>query len=184
MNFSIVTFYYLCTLCIVMEISILKNRRKHSKYQLISLDPYKLKELVKEMQESLPADDNVENNIANRFNWFNKGKNNPFGYDIRKDEKLKNNKSFYRRNQLRHKLLRIHNEFRFVKKNMKSYQELTLREKEIIQLLAKGHNNPEIAALLFISRSTVEQHRKHINYKLKIKSFTDLMNYVYAFDFV
>ena len=88
------------------------------------------------------------------------------------------------KNWLQHKLIRIQNEFKFVKKNHQYYQELTNREKEIIQLLGNGNNNPEIAKKLFISRYTVEQHRKHINSKLKTKTFTHLMKYAYAFNLI
>ena len=83
-----------------------------------------------------------------------------------------------------HKLNRIQKEIRFAQNNLMKYQKLTLREKEIIILLAKGNNNPKIAQQLFISRYTVEQHRKNINAKLNVKSFPQLMLFVYAFDLI
>lgn len=83
---------------------------------------------------------------------------------------------------INYKLNRIHSEIKFVKDHIISYKKLTQREKEIITLLAKGNNNPHIASQLFISRSTVEQHRKNINSKLCVKSFPQLMRYAYAFD--
>jgi DNA-binding CsgD family transcriptional regulator len=86
--------------------------------------------------------------------------------------------------QLAHKLLRIQEEFKFINENKIRYQKLTKREKEIIKLLANGYNNPKIAAVLFISRNTVEQHRKNINKKLLIKSFSHLMSYSYAFNII
>ncbi|WP_345005666.1 helix-turn-helix transcriptional regulator [Snuella lapsa] len=90
----------------------------------------------------------------------------------------------YRKHHLFHKLNRIHVEFQFVSKNKKRFKTLTKREKEIIRLLARGYNNPEIAKLLFLSRYTVEQHRKNINKKLQFKSFAAMMVFAYAFDLV
>ncbi len=98
-------------------------------------------------------------------------------------KKSTSNDNFYKIN-IRHKLNRIQKEMRFAKDNFIKYKKLTHREKEIITLLAKGNNNPKIADQLFISRYTVEQHRKNINAKLSIKSFSQLMLFVYAFDIV
>jgi DNA-binding NarL/FixJ family response regulator len=53
--------------------------------------------------------------------------------------------------------------------------KLTKRECEILELLASGYNNPQIAEKLFISRLTVEQHRKNIIRKLDAKSFVQLI---------
>jgi len=47
---------------------------------------------------------------------------------------------------------------------------LTLREKEIMQLVSQGASSKEIAATLFISKHTVESHRKHILRKLNVKN--------------
>ena len=91
------------------------------------------------------------------------------------------NDNFYKID-IRHKLNRIQKEMKFAQNNLIRYQKLTRREKEIIMLLAKGNNNPKIAEQLFISRFTVEQHRKNINAKLNVKSFPQLMPFVYAFD--
>lgn len=168
----------------IMELDILDKIKNDSKHQIVLSDPYKLKKLVGELEEAFVTGPSIDYNSLQRFNCYNKNKYNPFGYDQRKGKKLKNKRSFYRRNCLRHKLIRIRKEFNFVKRNIVYYQELTLREKEIIQLLANGNNNPEIAERLFISRCTVEQHRKHINHKLKIRSFPHLMDYCYAFDLV
>ena len=83
-----------------------------------------------------------------------------------------------------HKINRIQKEIRFAQDNLIKYQKLTSREREIIKLLAIGNNNPKIAEQLFISRYTVEQHRKNINSKLSVKSFPQLMLFVYAFDLI
>jgi len=52
---------------------------------------------------------------------------------------------------------------------------LTGREREIIQLLAEGRSNKQVAALLEISIKTVETHRASIMRKLNIESLSDLV---------
>lgn len=47
---------------------------------------------------------------------------------------------------------------------------LTKREKEIVQLIADGLSNQEIADRLFIALRTVETHRLNINQKLGVKN--------------
>ena len=42
------------------------------------------------------------------------------------------------------------------------YEKLTLREKEVLQLIAQGKSNKEIATLLNISVNTVAVHRAHV----------------------
>ena len=58
-----------------------------------------------------------------------------------------------------------------------SYDLLTDREREILQLLAEGKANKEVAAVLFISPTTVETHRGHILRKLGLHSTADLILY-------
>jgi DNA-binding NarL/FixJ family response regulator len=55
--------------------------------------------------------------------------------------------------------------------------ELSLREKEVLQLVALGNSNKEIAEKLFISIHTVISHRKNITDKLGIKSISGLTVY-------
>jgi len=54
---------------------------------------------------------------------------------------------------------------------------LTAREREIVQLLAEGQSNKEVASTLGISVKTVETHRGHIMSKLKLHSMSDLVRY-------
>lgn len=54
---------------------------------------------------------------------------------------------------------------------------LTRRENEILRLIAEGLANPEIAAKLFLSQSTVETHRKSLMRKLNIKNTALLVRY-------
>jgi two-component system, NarL family, response regulator NreC len=58
-----------------------------------------------------------------------------------------------------------------------SYDLLTAREREILQLLAEGRTNKEVANLLNISVTTIETHRGHILQKLSLHSTPDLILY-------
>lgn len=58
-----------------------------------------------------------------------------------------------------------------------TYDLLTTREREVLQLAARGHTNPEIATRLFISSRTVEMHRANLMRKLNIHTQTDLIRY-------
>jgi two-component system response regulator NreC len=52
---------------------------------------------------------------------------------------------------------------------------LSEREREVLRLLALGHTNPEIAALLYLSPRTIESHRASIQRKLGVRSRADLV---------
>jgi len=54
---------------------------------------------------------------------------------------------------------------------------LSLREREIIQLLAEGKGNKQVAAILGISVKTVETHRATIMHKLEANSIVELVHY-------
>jgi DNA-binding NarL/FixJ family response regulator len=54
---------------------------------------------------------------------------------------------------------------------------LTVREKEILKLIAEGKSSKEIAHLLSISVFTVNNHRASIMEKLNLKKATDLVKY-------
>jgi DNA-binding NarL/FixJ family response regulator len=58
-----------------------------------------------------------------------------------------------------------------------SYDLLTDREKEILQLLAEGRSNKEVANLLNLSPYTVETHRTHIMQKLDLHGTADIVLY-------
>ena len=83
-----------------------------------------------------------------------------------------------------HKLNRIKKQERFRQSNHNRFESLTKREVEILFLVANDFSNPKIAEELFISRHTVEQHRKNINKKLSIHSYVQLFQYALAFDLV
>jgi DNA-binding NarL/FixJ family response regulator len=54
---------------------------------------------------------------------------------------------------------------------------LTPREREVLKLVAEGKSSKEIANLLFISASTVSNHRASIMEKLSLNKATDLVKY-------
>jgi len=58
-----------------------------------------------------------------------------------------------------------------------SYDLLTDREHEILQLIAEGKTNKEIANLLHLSLHTVDTHRTHILQKLNLHSVPELILY-------
>jgi DNA-binding NarL/FixJ family response regulator len=59
----------------------------------------------------------------------------------------------------------------------KEPQILTLRECEVLRLIASGLTNKQIADKLFISVKTVETHRKNIMQKLDVHTIADLVKY-------
>ena len=56
-------------------------------------------------------------------------------------------------------------------------EQLTRREREIIQLIAEEYTNPEIAEKLFISPRTVDTHRRNLILKLNAKNTAGLVRY-------
>src|SRR6185437_3024737 len=55
---------------------------------------------------------------------------------------------------------------------------LTKREKELLQLIKKGHTNTQIANDLHLSIYTVETHRKNIMQKLNLRNPVELMKFI------
>ena len=58
-----------------------------------------------------------------------------------------------------------------------SYELLTTREREILQLFAEGKSAKEVAAILSLSLYTVETHRSNIFQKLNLHSAAELILY-------
>jgi two-component system, NarL family, response regulator NreC len=54
---------------------------------------------------------------------------------------------------------------------------LTIREREVLKLIAEGKSSREIAALLYISARTVDHHRANIMSKLNLRKTVDLVKY-------
>jgi DNA-binding NarL/FixJ family response regulator len=54
---------------------------------------------------------------------------------------------------------------------------VTLREREVLRLIAQGYSNKEAASLLRLSIRTVEKHRERAMGKLNLKSAVELTKY-------
>ncbi|MCC6484974.1 MAG: response regulator transcription factor [Armatimonadetes bacterium] len=54
---------------------------------------------------------------------------------------------------------------------------LTPREREVLQLVAEGHTNKEIADILFVSVKTIETHRLNLMSKLDMHDRTELVKF-------
>lgn len=58
-------------------------------------------------------------------------------------------------------------------------EKLSDREKEVLDCIASGLTTQEIGEKLFISKNTVETHRKNLLYKLKARNTAELVNNAY-----
>jgi len=54
---------------------------------------------------------------------------------------------------------------------------LTSREKEVLELIAEGYTNPQIAEKIFLSQFTVDSHRKNLLAKLNVKNTASLIKF-------
>ncbi len=68
-------------------------------------------------------------------------------------------------------------EMKLNKEIPKNIPLLTKREKEILQLIAEGLTNNQIAEKLFISIDTVDTHRKNLHNKLNVKNTATLIRF-------
>lgn len=59
------------------------------------------------------------------------------------------------------------------------YDDLTVREREILQLVAEGFTNRQIAEMLSLSIKTVKTHRLHLMQKLDLHDRTELVKYAF-----
>jgi len=69
-----------------------------------------------------------------------------------------------------------------LKKNFPKFSKLSKREKEIITLLVNGKSTAEISNNLFISKHTVNTHRKNISTKLDVKNNSELFKFAMTFN--
>jgi two-component system, NarL family, response regulator NreC len=58
-----------------------------------------------------------------------------------------------------------------------SFELLTAREREVLQLLAEGKTNKEVASILEISLYTVESHRTNLMQKLNLHNTAEIVLY-------
>lgn len=64
-----------------------------------------------------------------------------------------------------------------IKDNFRNRLRLSRREQEILVLISKGLTSQRIGKMLFISKFTVETHRKNILRKLELNSSTELVKF-------
>lgn len=69
----------------------------------------------------------------------------------------------------------------FTRLHYNNYTRLTCREIEILRLVGKGISRNSISERLFISKHTLDNHRKHIRQKLNIKNTAELFRYISNF---
>lgn len=63
------------------------------------------------------------------------------------------------------------------KQESSAFSELTVREREVLQLIAEGKSTKEIASALEVSVKTVETHRQQMMEKLGVRSVAELTKY-------
>jgi len=74
-------------------------------------------------------------------------------------------------------LIEVYRQGGTLKKCIEPYDELTIREREILKLLAEGYTIQEIAKMLSISPKTAEGHKTSLMSKLDIHNRTELVKY-------
>lgn len=74
-------------------------------------------------------------------------------------------------------LVEVYRQGGTLKRSIDPYDELTVREREILQLLAEGYTIQEIAKMLSISPKTAEGHKTSLMSKLDIHNRSELIKY-------
>lgn len=75
------------------------------------------------------------------------------------------------------KLADLADEIFNIKSSINGGSHLTPREREVIQLIAEGKSNKEIAAIIHRSIKTVDMHRQHIMNKLDLHTIAEITKY-------
>jgi DNA-binding NarL/FixJ family response regulator len=68
------------------------------------------------------------------------------------------------------------------KESFSNSMKLTMREKEIVQLIVNSKTTAEIAETLCVSPNTVETHRRNLYRKLEVKNLSELINFAHTYD--
>lgn len=80
------------------------------------------------------------------------------------------------------KINRLMDDVRFLRNNALIFGKLSVREVEVLKLMALGLSSSEIADQLFIALATVETHRRNIRKKLSLKNNYDAVKFAHAFN--
>lgn len=88
------------------------------------------------------------------------------------------------KHHMANKASRLLDENTFLRKNLNKFVSLSKREREVLKMMALGQSSADTAAALFISKLTVETHRKNIKNKLESNSYFELCQYARAFDLI
>jgi FixJ family two-component response regulator len=62
---------------------------------------------------------------------------------------------------------------------LKQLSQLTAREREVLDGIANGHSNKEVAAALQLSEKTIEFHRSKVMRKMEASSLAELIRKVF-----
>jgi DNA-binding NarL/FixJ family response regulator len=66
--------------------------------------------------------------------------------------------------------------------NQKRIPTITRREREVLQLIAQGMTNTEIANKIYVSSNTIDTHRKNLLLKFNAKNAADLIRMAFTFN--
>lgn len=59
--------------------------------------------------------------------------------------------------------------------NFHTFNKLTQRETEVLRLLSQEYSSKEIAEGLFLSKATIESHRRNLLLKMQVKNVAGLI---------
>jgi DNA-binding CsgD family transcriptional regulator len=71
-----------------------------------------------------------------------------------------------------------------IRQGWEIFESLSLREKEILQLIAKGFSTFQVSEFLFLSEHTIKTHRKNISNKLGANNVTDWVRFAQALEMI
>ena len=106
----------------------------------------------------------VSDSLANNKNLINEEGFEYIGFCVKSNEE-----NFYIKSML--------NCYISEKNKKADNKKLSLREKEVLNLIAKGYSNKEIAKILFLSEKTVKNHTSNIFKKINVTDRTNAAIY-------
>ncbi|MGB4972094.1 MAG: response regulator transcription factor [Cyclobacteriaceae bacterium] len=95
-------------------------------------------------------------------------------------QRINNNSTFYSTEVMSLMLDKVKQD----KKKEEAIEQLTERELEVLLLITDELSSEEIAEKLFISKRTVDSHRKNILSKTKVKTLVGLMKFAFQYGLV